>query len=42
MNVTYNIKDTAETGTYKITFKLYNKNNLIDEVDKYLIIKTEP
>ncbi len=42
INVSYNIKDNVDTGTYKVTFRLYNKNNLIDEVDKYLIIKTEP
>lgn len=38
-NFTITLRENLVTGTYKIVFELYNKDNYIDSVSNYLIIK---
>ncbi len=39
MEITYTLKDELESGTYKIVFKLYDNNQLIDEDYEYIIVR---
>ena len=36
---TIHLKDTLKSGTYRMTFELYNNDSYIDEVYSYLIIR---
>ena len=35
----FNFNDNLTSGTYKLVFKLYDNNQLIDEDSKYVIVK---
>jgi hypothetical protein len=39
MIVKYNLKENLESGTYKVYFRLYDGNQLIDEDYEYIIIR---
>ena len=39
INYTFNFKNNLKTGTYKLVVSLYDSNNYIGEVYKYIIIK---
>jgi len=39
MEVIYTLKDELESGTYKIVFKLYDNNQVIDEDYEYIIVR---
>ena len=34
-----NMKDNLKTGTYQIKFSLYDNNNYVGSIDKYIIIE---
>ncbi len=38
-NVSFTLNDTLISGTYKIVFKLYDNNQIIDDDVKYVIVK---
>ncbi len=38
-NLYFNFSDNLTSGTYKLVFKLYDNNQLIDEDTKYVIVK---
>lgn len=40
-NITLSYKDTLTSGTYRIIFRLYDNNQLIDEDQEYIIIKKD-
>ncbi len=39
--LTYNLQDELQSGTYKLVFKLYNENELIDEDFEYIIVRKD-
>jgi hypothetical protein len=39
MQFIYTLKDELESGTYKIVFKLYDNNQVIDEDYEYIIVR---
>ena len=38
-SITYDMKDTLLTGTYRLSFRLYDGDTLIGEVIRYIIVK---
>ena len=34
-----NMKDNLKTGTYQIKFSLYDEDNYVGSIDKYIIIE---
>ena len=38
-NVRYNFADNLTSGTYKIVFKLYDGNQLVDSDNEFIIVK---
>ncbi len=41
IHLNYILKNNLRSGTYRIVFKLYDNNQLIDEVYKYIIIRKD-
>lgn len=41
INISYDLKTDVVSGTYKLSFKLYNSNHTVDTVDKYFILKKD-
>lgn len=39
IDLSYNLKDNLLSGTYRLTFKLYDGNQLIDEDVEYIIVR---
>ena len=39
INISYNLKENLTSGTYRLTFKIYDETEFIGEVYKYIVIK---